>query len=139
MNAQSVSNASLNLLQLVLKINFNAAVMVLLISSLLSLSGSELLFGNTSELYGPLVNNLRFVLLYLVFVQLGVYWFYQISHSYTAIVILGSFLLALVMMLDFYCSMNQIEIGKRYQPLFLYVGLSHILYGGLYVLRKRGC
>ncbi len=138
MNTQSISGISLKLLQLILQVNFNAAVLVLLISSILSLSGSELFFENNVDLYGPLVNNLRFVLVYLVFVQLAVYGFYQINGSYTAILILGAFLLALVAMLQFYCMINQIEIDQNYQSLFLYAGLSHVLYGGFVFLRKNG-
>lgn len=137
MNTQSISGISLKWLQLILQVNFNAAVLVLLISSILSLFGSELFFKNNSDLYGPLINNLRFVLVYLIFVQLAVYGFYQINDSYTAILTLGIFLLVLIALLQFYCAVNQIEIDESYQKLFLYVGLSHILYGGICVLRKN--
>lgn len=138
MNTRSLSSVSLNLLQVVLQVNFNASVLFVLIVSALSMAGSELFFESGSDLYGPLANNLRLVLLYLCLVQLAVYGFYQISSNYAAVVILGAFLLLLIMSLEFYCAVNQIEIDPKYQQLFLYAGLSHLLYGGVCILRKKG-
>ena len=136
MNARTVSRVSLNLLQVLLQVNFNASVLFVLIASVLTMAGSELFFQNSSDLYGPLANNLRLVLLYLCLVQLAVYGFYQMSSNYVAVVSLGVFLLLLIMSLEFYCAVNQIEIDPNYQQLFLYAGLSHLLYGGISMLRK---
>ncbi|CAG1022015.1 hypothetical protein IVG45_05505 [Methylomonas sp. LL1] len=138
MNARSVSSVSLNLLRLMLQVNFNASVLFLLIASVLSMAGSELFFDNSSDLYGPLANNLRLVLLYLCLVQLAVYGFYQMSNNYAAVVFLGAFLLILILSLEFYCTVNQIEIDPNYRQLLLYAGLSHVLYGGICILPKNG-
>lgn len=137
MNVRSISSASLNMLRLALQVNFNAAVIVVLVSSLLSLAGNEFFFKNNSDLYGPLVNNLRFVLLYLILVQLAIYGFYLTSHNYAAILVLGAFLLTLVLSLEFYCKINQIEIDRNYQIIFVYAGLSHVLYAAVCMLRKN--
>ena len=137
MHTRSFSNASLNVLQMVLQVNFNASVIFVLLVSFLSLTGSELFFEDTSDLYGPLANNLRFVLLYLCFVQLAVYGFYQMSSNYSAVFALGAFLLVLMVSLEFYGNVNQIDIDENYQRVFLYAGLSHLLYGGLCVFRKK--
>lgn len=137
MYTRSFSNVSLNVLQTVLQVNFNASVIFVLLVSFLSLTGSEFFFEDTSDLYGPLANNLRFVLLYLCFVQLAVYGFYQMSSNYAAVFALGAFLLVLMVSLEFYGRVNQIDIDENYQRVFLYAGLSHLLYGGLCVLRKK--
>ena len=137
MNTGSTSKASLNLLQLLLQINFNVSVIFFLVVSVLSLVGSDLFFENNSELYGPLANNLRMVLLYLCMVQLAVYGFHQTSRNYSAVFALGAFLLILIVSLQFYSIINQIEIDPSYQEIFLYAGLSHVLYGGICILRSN--
>ena len=134
MNTHSLVSTSLNVVKILLQVNFNASVIFVLLASLLTLTGSEFFFENNSDLYGPLANNLRMVLVYLFLVQLAVYGFYQVSSNYGAVVVLGAFLLILIGALDFYCTINQIEVDENYQSLFLYAGLSHFLYGGLCVL-----
>lgn len=137
MNTQSISIKSLNMLQLLLQINFNASVIFLLIVSVLSITGSEMFFENSPDLYGPLANNLRIVLLYICMMQLAVYGFYQMSNNYAGVFILGAFLLVLIVALKFYSVINQIEVDESYQQVFLYAGLSHLFYGGLCVWRKK--
>lgn len=137
MYTRSLANTSLCVVRILLQVNFNASVIFVLLASLLTLTGSELFFENNSDLYGPLANNLRLVLVYLFLVQLAVYGFYQMSSNYGAIVFLGAFLLILIGALDFYCTINQIEVDENYQSLFLYAGLSHFLYGGLCLLLKK--
>ncbi|AEG00109.1 hypothetical protein [Methylomonas methanica] len=137
MNTRSLSSASLNILQIFLQVNFNASVILILLASVLSLTGSEFFFENTSDLYGPLANNLRLVLIYLCLVQIAVYGFYQMSSNYAAIVALGAFLLILILSLEYYSAVNQVEIDENYQQVFLYAGLSHLLYGGICVFRKK--
>lgn len=138
MNTRSLSRTSLNVLQIVLQVNFNASVILILLASILSLTGSEFFFESTSDLYGPLANNLRLVLIYLCLVQIAVYGFYQVSSNYAAIVALGAFLLILILSLEYYSLVNQVEIDENYQQVFLYAGLSHLLYGGICVCRKKG-
>lgn len=137
MNTRSGSNVSLNILQQLLQFNFNVSVIFILLVSLLSLTGSELFFENNSDLYGPLANNLRMVLLYLSLVQLAVYGVYQFSCNYAAVFTLGAFLLILIVSLQCYSIINQIDIDPNYQKIFLYAGLSQVLYGGICVLRKN--
>lgn len=136
MNTQSISNKSLNVLQLLLQINFNASVIFVLIVSILSITGSEMFFENSTDLYGPLANNLRVVLLYICMMQLAVYGFYQISNNYAGVFILGAFLLILIIALKFYAVINQIEVDESYHQVFLYAGLSHLLYGAMCFWRK---
>ncbi len=137
MNTQLILNKTLNILQLLLKINFNASVIFVLIVSVLSIAGSEIFFENNTALYGPLANNLRIVLLYICMMQLAVYGFYQMSNNYVGVFILGGFLLITIVALRFYAMINQIEVDESYHQVFLYAGLSHLLYGGLCFWRKN--
>lgn len=137
MNTRSLAAGCFNLLHLLLQVNFNASAIFVLIVSVLSLTGSEIFFDNSAELYGPLANNLRFVLFYLCLIQVAVYGFYQTSRNYAALLMLGVFLLLLTFSLEFYAAINQIEIDQNYSRLFLYAGLSHSLYGGLAIVKHK--
>lgn len=77
MNTQFLLRSLMNLLQLFLQVNFNASVIFLLIASVLTLSGSELIIASDQDLYGPLVNNMRFVLFYLCLMEVAVYCMYR--------------------------------------------------------------
>ena len=136
MNTHILFRSFMNLLQLFLQVNFNASVIFLLIASVLTLTGSELLIASDQDLYGPLVNNMRFILFYLCLMQVAVYGMYRAKKSYAAVLFLGVFFLLLMGSLEFYCEINQIEVDGNYQQIFLYVGLSHAFYGGIRVLRE---
>lgn len=131
----SVKSKTLNVLQLVLQVNFNAAVITLLISGAATILGNPLFFTDNSDLYGPLANNMRLMMFYLCLIQLAVYSFYKLDNRPEALAALGIFLLLLIAALEFYCSINQIEVDDNYRQLLLYSGLSHLLFGGCAALR----
>lgn len=131
----SVKSKTLNALQLVLQVNFNAAVITLLISGGATILGNPLFFTDNSDLYGPLANNMRLMMFYLCLIQLAVYSFYKLDNRPEALAALGIFLLLLIAALEFYCSINQIEVDDNYRQLLLYSGLSHLLFGGCAALR----
>ncbi|ANE55692.1 MULTISPECIES: hypothetical protein [Methylomonas] len=131
----SVTSKTLNLLQLILQVNFNAAVITLLISGVATILGNSLFFADNSDLYGPLANNMRLMMFYLCLIQVAVYSFYKLDHRPEALAALGIFLLLLIAALEFYCSINQIDVDDNYRQLLLYSGLSHLLYGGCAALR----
>lgn len=135
MNAQAVSRFSINTAQFLLRINFIAAMFSLVIAAVSTLAGSERFFQNGAELYGPLANNLRVVLLYLCFVQVAVCVFYFSHRNYMAVVSFGFILLVMMIALDFYAEVNHLQIDSAYKQLFLYSGLSHIAYGGIRMIR----
>jgi len=131
----SIKSKTLNALQLVLQVNFNAAVITLLISGVATILGNPLFFTDNSDLYGPLANNMRLMMFYLCLIQLAVYSFYKLDNRPEALAALGIFLLLLIAALEFYCSINQIEVDDNYRQLLLYSGLSHLLFGGCAALR----
>jgi hypothetical protein len=73
----------------------------------------------------------------LCLIQIATYSFYKLSNSPEALAALGIFLLLLIGSLQFYCSINQIEIDENYSLLFVYSGLSHLLYGGCAAMRQE--
>lgn len=128
---------SLAVLKILLQVNFNASVIFLLIVSVFSLAGSDFFFADQRDLYGPLAGNLRLMLIYLCLTEIAVYSYCHFSHNNQGIVILGIFLLLLIASLQFYGYVNQIPIDTNYHFFFLYLGLSHILFGVFSLLKKQ--
>ena len=122
---------SLNLLKLLCSINFNAAILFLFYVSVISLQGDALFFADDSELYGPMMGNFRLMLLYLCITEIAVYGFCRMRGNYQAILLLGLFFLVLMVSIDFYGFINQVPVDDNYRCLFMYLGLSHLLYGSL--------
>lgn len=131
MNNTGVNNKGFNVLKLILAINFNAAVIFLLIVGVISAMGSTLFFDDQSELYGPMASNLRLMLIYLCLTELAVYSFCRFEGNYQGLLILGAFLLILMVSIEFYGAINQVAIDDNYPWFFLYLSLSHIGYGAL--------
>jgi len=125
-----LNQKTLPLLSLMSAINFNGAVIFLLVVSLFSAAGSSLFFDNNSELYGPLAGNLRLMLIYLTLSQFAGYCFCSYSQNYRPLLPIGLFWLLLMGSIEFYGMVNQIPIDEDYGWLFLYLGLSNWVYGG---------
>lgn len=126
MNTSVISNKGLNVMKLILAVNFNAAVIFLFIVGVLTAMGNNLFFEDQSDLYGPMSNNLRLMLVYLCIVEAAVYSYCHFERSYQALLALGAFLLLLVVSIEFYGAINEIPIDENYRWFFLYLGLSHI-------------
>ena len=124
------------LLSLLPAINFNIAVIFLLAVSLVSVGGSPLFFENSSDLYGPLASNLRLMLIYLTLSQFSAYCFCSYTENYRLLMGVGLFWLMLIASIKLYGMVNQIPIDEDYGWLFLYLGLSNLVYGGFMVLKK---
>lgn len=136
MNNSIVTGKSINVLKLLLAVNFNASVIFLLIATVISALGGTLFFEDQSELYGPLASNLRLMLVYLSLTELSVYSFCRFNNSYQNLTLLGMFLLLLAVSIEIYSAINQIPVDENYRWFFLYLGLSHIGYGGMDTMNK---
>ncbi|MGZ4960270.1 MAG: hypothetical protein ACXV7J_13535 [Methylomonas sp.] len=126
MNTSVVSNKGINLMKLIMAVNFNAAVIFLFIAGVLTAMGNNLLFEDQSELYGPMSNNLRLMLVYLCIVELTVYSYCHFGKNYQALLVLGIFLLLLAVSIEFYGAINEVPVDENYRWFFIYLGLSHM-------------
>lgn len=131
-----LNSKNLHSLSMLLAVNFNVSVIFLLVVSLISAAGSTLIFDNNSELYGPLAGNLRLMLIYLTLSQFIVYCFCSYSENYRPLVPVGLFWLMLMGSIEFYGVVNQIPIDEDYAWLFLYLGMSNLVYGGIMVIKN---
>lgn len=131
-----VINKNLHFLKLLLSINFSAALIFLVLVSLISMLGNPLFFEDQNELYGPMAGNLRLMLIYLCLTELAVCSFCRFSDNFRGVVVLGLFLLLLAVAIEFYGEINQVEVDENYRWFFLYLGLSHIAYGALSPVKK---
>lgn len=126
MNTSAISNKGINIVKLILAVNFNAAVIFLFIVGILTAMGSNLFFEDRSELYGPMSNNLRLMLVYLCIVEVAVYSYCHFERNYQALLVLGIFLLLLVVSIEFYGAINEVPVDENYRWFFMYLGLSHM-------------
>jgi hypothetical protein len=124
-------NKNLKVLSVLLPINFNIAVIFLLVVSLITAAGSSLFFENNIELYGPLASNLRLMLVYLTLSQIGSYCYCSYSRNYRPLITVGIFWLLLIGSIKFYGVVNQLPIDEDYGWLFLYLGMSNLSYGAI--------
>ncbi len=128
MNTPLLNHKLLPPLKLLSAINFNVAVVFLLVASLLSVKGSSFFFDNNSELYGPLASNLRLMMIYLTVSQFSVYCLSSYIQNYRILIPVGLFWLLLTGSIEFYGVVNQIVIDEDYSLLFLYMGMSNLIY-----------
>jgi hypothetical protein len=139
MNGKNLNQKTLQLLNVLTVINFNIAVILLLIVSFITATGSSLIFDNNSELFGPVAGNLRLMLIYLTLSQLTAYCFCSYFQNYRALLPIGMFWLFLMGGVEFYGIINQIPIDEDYGWFFLYLGISNVLYGGITLLDDHQC
>ena len=137
MNQSIVSEKSAGFLRLLLAVNFNAAVIFLLIVSVLSAMGSHMFFEDYGDLYGPMDNNLRLMLIYLSVSELAVYSFCRYSENFSVMVVMGLFLLLCSFGIEVYSEINEVVVDENYFWFFVYLGLSHLCYGLIPNSNKR--
>lgn len=113
----------------ILDTNFHASAMILVATSLLSVSNIYPVFEFHHELYGPVAMNISMMLVYLAFIQILVWVYYQIDINYSPALLFGFILILLMGGLEYYRNINQIQMDPGISQLFLYVGLSHIIFG----------
>ena len=122
---------SLSLIRLIFSINFNAAICFLLFICYFAIRGESQFFEYQKDLYGPMMGNLRLMLLYLCVTELAIYGFCKMRNNYVGIILLGIFFIMLTISIDLYGFLNQVPIDDHYRFLFFYLGLSHVFYGSL--------
>jgi len=116
-------------LKVLLTINFTAAIIFLAITSVVTLLGSSIFFEDYSDLYGPMDNNLRLMLIYLCVTEITVYSFCRYSNSYRSMILMGLFLLLMSVGVEYYGVINEVMVDDNYIWFFAYLGLSHLSFG----------
>jgi hypothetical protein len=123
-------------LKFLLTANFYLSVIGLMIGSISSASGSDAIFEFNPEFYNPLLNNLRIMMIYLVFSEIGVCIYCFLRKRFQAIILTGFFLILITGALEFYGQINEVPIDPNYPLFLLYIGISHILFGMLANIEK---
>lgn len=137
MTADTRYQKRFNVWKILFQINFDASVIFLVIASIMTAAGSPFFFDDDSDLYGPMAGNLRLMLVYLTLMVLAVYSYCRFSTQFQGLLVLGVFLLLLTVSVEFYSTLNQVPVDENYRWLFLYLGLSHLAFGGITVMQQN--
>ena len=128
MSIEFLRNKPANAIKLICAVNFKAALIFLLLFSVVSVFDQPLYFDDYQDLYGPMIGNLRLMLIYLAVTDLAIYGYCHFSNNYQAVFIMGVFLLSLILGVEAYGLLNQVPIDDNYAWFFLYLGASHLSY-----------
>lgn len=112
-----------------LEANYYVSLAVSVAAATLSFTSDQTLFELNSDLYGPLINNIKIMMIYIVLAEFSMFAYCLMKQSYKELTAAGLFLVLLSGGLEFYGNVNQIPIDRTYHLFFLYAGLSHIAYG----------
>jgi hypothetical protein len=127
---------SLTILKGLVEVNFYLSVVVLMAGGILSISENVSVFEFNVDLYGPLANNLRMILVYLalteVFLCIGCF----LLNKPQFFILIGLSLVLMIGSLEVYGMVNDIEIDPNLSIFFAYTGLSHIAFGLLAYMLK---
>jgi len=116
-------------IKLLIDLNFYISVAVLITGCLFSISPQLSFFEFNEELFGALVNNLRIMMLYLAATECVILLYCFFTKKYQFSVLIGFFLILMIGSLQFYGEVNNVDIDANLPSFFLYVGISHILFG----------
>ncbi len=117
----------------IIGLNFIISAVLLIAASILSFSENYSIFTFNIELYGPIGNNLRIMMVYIVLAEIAMIILCYYNQNFQDMLIVGAFLVLIAGSLEFYSQANQIPIDLEMKLLFLYVGLSHVGFGALYL------
>lgn len=136
-NVNNLKQPILIAVNFLLRINLKASIIYLLIVSAISVTGSQLFFDDYSDLYGPMAGNLKLMLIYLCFTVLAVYGLSNFGEHLALLLALGMFLLLMAAGVEFYSEINQVPVDERYRWLFIYCGLSQLLFAGFGMFSRQ--
>jgi hypothetical protein len=126
---KTMPSKSLTALKAAVEINFYLSVVVLIAGCVLSVSASASIFEFNVDLYGPLANNLRMILVYLalteVFLCIGCF----LLDKTQFFILIGLSLVLMIGSLEVYSRINDIEVDPDLSIFLAYTGLSHIAFG----------
>ncbi|WP_051906511.1 hypothetical protein [Methylomarinum vadi] len=123
-------------IEVIIKTNFAVAIVLIIGVPAMTIFGDYSLFEDNNELYGPLANNLLFMLIYLALAEINIVLYCWYREKQSLMVWVGFFHILTIGGLEFYSNINQIPVDPSYDLFFLYEGVSHILLGFLYMLKS---
>ncbi|CAA9893003.1 conserved membrane hypothetical protein [Candidatus Methylobacter favarea] len=124
--------------KLLVEINFYISVIVLVLGSILPVSGAYPFFEFNEELYGPVANNLRIMMVYLAIAECILVGYCFLSKRFRIFIVAGAFLISMTGYLAFYGAVNNMPIDSNLHVFFLYTGISPILLGVISARQKNG-
>ena len=122
--------------KILIEVNFYISVIVLIVGSLLSASGSYSIFEFNEELYGALDNNLRMIMVYLAMTEAVIFSYCFFKGHFQVMISVGFFLILMIGSMAFYGEINTVAIDENFPMFFLYTGLSHSLFGVMTYIEK---
>ena len=130
---------SLKGIEFLIKANFAVAVILVVVVAVLTMTDDAVLFEDNADLdlYGPLANNLRLILVYMAIAEVNIASYCWAKQKQSMLLGVGLFYLVMIGGFEFYGFANQMDVEEKYGEFFLYQGLSHVLYGGFYMLSRR--
>lgn len=123
-------------IHLLVEANFYIAVLVLVVGSVLSVSAANPIFEFNNELYGPLGNNLRIMMVYLAFSEILFCFVCFVTRSTQYLLVYGLFLALMSGSIEIYSLINDIPVDPNLSIFFLYTGGSQCLFGFFEYLKK---
>lgn len=124
-----MNGVTMRSLKLLVEANFYVSAILMVAVSIMSVTGNYSLFEFNEELYGPMANNLRIMLIYLAVAEIGICGYGLMTKKYRVFIAVGFFLILSIGSLKFYGAINDITVDDNFFVFFLYTGLSHIVFG----------
>lgn len=124
-------------IKFLLEANFYLSVIALIVGGLSSITESYSIFQFNEDLYGPMGNNLRIMMLYLAMTEVVIFAYCLFRKKFQVMAVVGFFLVLMIGSMEFYGEVNAIEIDPDFPLFFLYTGISHILFGVMVNIEKN--
>ncbi len=116
--------------------NFYISVLFLLYGGFTGITEKYAIFDFNEDLYGAMHNNLRIALLYLAMTEIVICIYCFFAKQAKLMFFVGLFLLMMLGSLSVYGKVNGVPIDSNLPLFFLYIGLSHVVFGYLSGLEK---
>ncbi|MGZ8188141.1 MAG: hypothetical protein ACXWTN_05185, partial [Methylosarcina sp.] len=101
-------------IRFLVKANFYISVISLITAGVMAISGGPSFFEFNEDLYGPLANNLRMMLIYLAIVEVILCVYCFLIKQFKIFIIAGFFLILTSGSLKFYSVINDIAVDENF-------------------------
>jgi hypothetical protein len=108
--------------------NFYLAVWLSIVGGIAALNFPDFIVPDDDGLYGPLRNNFLIIVGYLLFSQIGLWYFRYLRGSRIDALIMAYTFFIAAAGAKFYAMVNNLPVSDLFVGAMLYFGLSHALY-----------